>query len=261
MRTTLLAVGFAALLLFPAMAISAEISEKSVIEFEGVLRPFEDMVITSETSSKVVAVNVREGDHVKTDQVLIELDKTDQTMKLELAEIALEREKLKFDTALTEFEEAGGMNERSIASRAELDKAKREYQLAKLSMQEAQINLQKAKKNLQLTTIRSPIDGTIAAIAKKAGDSVVSGQELVHVIDAQELLLIAHIPSSCYGRVKKGMEIIFKTEYTEETFRTSVESIVPLAEDNDLFKITAVVVNRSFKLLPETGVSCSMKLR
>jgi len=250
------------LLLTPLLLVrAAEAPKRDILEFSGILFPCRDTVIQSRITSQVDQILVREGDHVKEDQILIKLDTTNEALKLRMAEIEVEREKIDHEKALWEFNRGKALYERKAIDKEELDKARREQNLTELSVKEAEINLEKTRTILKSAIIRSPFDGTIAKISKYIGDSVTEGEELVRIVDLQELLLVAAVDSDYYGRVKKGTEITFKTEYTKEIFRTRIESIIPYSNEGDKFKITAVISNRALKLLPGTKVSCSIKLR
>ncbi len=250
------------LLLTPQFIVrSAETPKRDVLEFSGILYPCRDTVIQSQITSEVAQILAREGDNVKEDQILIRLDTTNEALKLRMAEIEVERERIDNEKATLEFNSAKALYERKALDKEELYKARREQNLTQLSVKEAEINLEKVRKILESAAIRSPFDGTIAKINKYEGDSVMEGEELVRIVDSQELLLVAAVASGYYGKVKKGTEITFKTEYTKEIFKTRIESIIPYSNEGDKFKITAVISNRALKLLPGTKVSCSIKLR
>jgi len=240
-------------------AHSAE--NKNILKFIGTLHPRKDTIIESAISSTVIQTLVKEGDNVKKDQILLKMDAQEQEAELKLAEIALQHENIEYEKALSKFENAKEMHKRGSTTTEEMKNAEREAKITELSVKKAKITLEKVKKKYEAAVVSSPFDGTIVEISKNSGDSVKTGEKLLRINDSYELILIAILDSQYYGKIKKGTEITFTTEYTSGTFRTQIRRVVPYSSEGDNFKIIAIVPNAALKLLPGTQVTCFGRLR
>ncbi len=228
------------------------------ISFHGLLYPRKDITITARISGLIAEVLIREGGKVRKDEILLKLSTGEVDRKFRLANIELQRSKIKYERALSKYNR---MRRKDSEDDDNALEAKRELRMEELAVKEAELNCEQARVNLESAIVRSPFDGTIASINKDVGNSVATGEELVRVVNSQELLLVAEIKVENFGSIKTGMEISFLADYSNEAFRTRVDSIVPIASGDDTFKITAVVPNRNIRLLPGTKVSCVIKTR
>ena len=212
-------------------------------------------------TTSVEEILVAEGDHVKKGQILIRLDTTDAAMKVNLAEIELEREKVEHSRVLGEYNRVKAMRDRGSSSQAEYDKASRNLKLAELAVKEAEVNLERAVRKRESGTVHAPFDGVVARLEKDAEDETAEGEELARLIDTGELRLEMLLPADQHGKVRLGMDMDVEVVSTGEEFSTRVETIVPVPEAGGGFKITARVSNRGYRLLPGTQVTWRVKAR
>lgn len=240
---------------------AAEPVNREDIVFEGQLLAVKEAVVRSRISSKVVKISVQEGDNVKKGHILGEIDDERAEQGLKLAEAGRERRKLEYEKALTDFEKVKTSVEKRSASTEDLKNAERGLKISELALKEAEIMLDTARKDYESTILRSPIEGNVTVILKRAGDKVFQDDELVRVVDLHELSLVGNLESRYYGKIKTGIEITFNADYIKDTFKTRIDKIVPYSENGKEFKISAIVQNGSLRLLPGTKVKCMIRLR
>ena len=246
------------ILLFGSFASEPATNED--LKFEGTLLPAKEALIRSRITGMVVKVLVKEGDTVKKGQVLMELDAEEVERALTLAQIAFERRKLENEKALAELERAKTLKEQKSISDDDYNNLERGLKVTELALKETEVAYEKARKDSESVILKTPIEGTVAILRKSAGDTVAENDEIIRVVDTHELSLVGVLDSSYYGRIKTGMEIIYKTDYLKESFKTRIEKIVTFSENGKEFKISAPVVNTSLKLLPGTTATCIIKL-
>ena len=70
--------------------------------------------------------------------------------------------------------------------------------------------LRRQRKQLDHLTVRSPIDGIVAARPANAGDVVSPGTELFRIIDPRSMRLEAAVPSEALAPVKVGLPVQFE---------------------------------------------------
>jgi membrane fusion protein, multidrug efflux system len=252
---------FIVLSIIPVFIMSSEPLPKEELNFEATLVPVKEAVIRSRITSKVVKVNVSEGEVVKKGQPLMELDAEEAERILQLAQVTYDRRKIEHEKALADFEKTKVLKENNSASDEEFKNAEHGMKITELALKEAEVMLDKAKKDSESAMLRATMEGTIVSVKKSAGDTVLERDELIRIINSEELSLAAVIDSSYYGKVKTGMEVTFKTDYLKESFKTRIDKVIPFSETGKEFKITAIVANTSLRLLPGTKAACVIRLR
>ena len=132
--------------------------------------------IRAQVTGYLIKQNYKEGDAVKKDQVLFEIDPRPFRAVLDQTKAELARQQARWDTAKANLKRIRPLAEQNAVSKRDLDNAvgmEQETHAAVLSTQAA---VEKAKLDLGFTRITSPIDG-IAGIAKaQIGDLVGPGQ-------------------------------------------------------------------------------------
>ena len=132
--------------------------------------------IRAQVTGYLIKQNYKEGDAVKKDQVLFEIDPRPFRAVLDQTKAELARQQARWDTAKANLKRIRPLAEQNAVSKRDLDNAvgmEQETYAAVLSTEAA---VEKAKLDLGFTKITSPIDG-IAGIAKaQIGDLVGPGQ-------------------------------------------------------------------------------------
>ena len=184
---------------------------------------------------KIISRNVDIGDHVKTGQVLMTLDNTEQKADVTIAEATLraavadlKQKQLSFDRYQTLYQT------RAVAQQT-LDQAQEDLTTAQSSLQSAQASLETAKDTLSYTELKADADGVITARDVDVG-SVVSA--------AQAALTIAHDgPRDAIFDIDESF--FLKGEPTSE---------VQVAPINDpAQKVTATIREKSPVINTDTG--------
>ena len=197
----------------------------------GTLMAEKDATVRAEVSGSLLQVTAAEGQSVRRgallarieDQALGEAHRSSQSA-VKSAEQALgvaERE-----AARTESLVKGG----ALAER-ELDMARNAVTAAQAQLEDARSRVAAAAKQLGNLTIRSPIDGVVAARPANAGDVVSPGTELYHIIDPRSMRLEAAVPSESLSLIRVGLPVQFEVRgYPGQTFAGRIERISPAAD-------------------------------
>jgi len=111
--------------------------------------------IVARVSGFLDKIAYREGELVKTGQVLFQLDPKPFQAQLQAAQGALQAQQARFTTARANLERVKPLAEQNALSRADLDRAQGEFDEARL--------------NLGYTTIRSPVTGLASRALQRQG--------------------------------------------------------------------------------------------
>ncbi len=144
-------------------------------------------------SGVVEKVLIEEGDVVKKDQVLVEIDHR-------IPQAQLVKAQARFKLAKTELDRANGLEHKGFSSVRDLDNARTNYDIAEAELKLAQINLQN-------TFLKSPIDGIVIQKLAIVGNILEPNQVAVIISDEQNAWVSANIEENSVGRIKVGQPV------------------------------------------------------
>lgn len=222
------------------------------------------VVLKAEVKGVLKKLNIQEGRAVRAGEVLAELDDTPYRLQLEqdeatrlkaLSELLLDRffqqpdlsgnpddlEKLK--KAEETFLQAEAAHSEGRISQAELDRARREYELALIGsglkrdeiiaaskgLTQAEVSVKRARMELEKTRISAPFSGVVTLIKVAPGENIEIGREICTVVDLSQLKIEAKVLETLIGKIKIGREADVRfSAYPGKVFRGRVAAISPL---------------------------------
>jgi HlyD family secretion protein len=177
-----------------------------IVVANGKIQPVVQVVISPEVAGEIVALPVKEGDHVKKGDLLVQIkpdnyratrNSAEANYKSAIAGKSLMQAQL--DKAEKEYRRNLELFQNKLVSDSVFLEFKTAYEVAKLQHQnathqedQAKFQLDKANDDLSKTTILSPIDGTIARLKSQLGERVLGtsfnmGTEIMTVADLNEM--------------------------------------------------------------------------
>jgi HlyD family secretion protein len=225
----------------------------------GKIQPETEVKIQSEVSGQIVELPVKEGDIVKQGQLLVKINPDLYTAALNRAEAALNSARSNLSSAKARLAQseaqfkANDLNyqrqkklfEDAAISKAELDNATSTYETSKaevvaskesinsaeFSIQSAQASVNEASDNLKRTTILAPMTGTVTALNKELGETVLgnsmmSGDVIMKVSALEFMEVNVEVNESDIVRVNVGDTAIVEVDsYKDEEFKGLVTEI------------------------------------
>lgn len=134
-------------------------------EWIGSTDGYVNATIRAQVQGYLISQKYKEGDHVKKDQVLFEIDPRTFQAALEQAKGQMAQQQARWVTAKANLARIKPLAEENAVSKKDLDDATGMELSARASVIAAQATVDKAKLDLGFTKIRSPING-IAGLAK-----------------------------------------------------------------------------------------------
>jgi len=204
----------------PAMSIQADF-EPGVA---AITTPSADITLSFVQPGRIAEVNIKEGQSVKTGQVLVQQDDTVERARLAQLEAdsqniinvqAGEASLAQKQVDLKKLEKAAALN---AATALEVEHAKLDVKIADLSVklavfehEQAQRKYEEAKIQIDNMSLKSPIDGIIEKIEFEAGESVNALEDVVRVVQINPLWIDVPVPLTKAGdlRNKNTADVIF----------------------------------------------------
>lgn len=194
----------------PVITVQTEkVTRRNLTELvvaNGKIQPVTQVVISPEVAGEIIALPVKEGDHVKKGDLLVQIkpdnyeasrNSAEANYKSALASTNLAQAEL--EKAETEYKRNRDLFQNKLVSDSVFLEFKTAYEVARLHLQnavhqadQAKFGLDKAKDDLSKTTIVSPIDGIVVRLQSQIGERVLGtsfnkGTEIMTVADLNEM--------------------------------------------------------------------------
>lgn len=223
----------------------------------------------TELAGVIKSLNVEESKHVKKGELLVELDDEKYRLDLEqeeatrlkvLSELLVEKrfaepgetrsgpDREKIQKVKDDYEETRRRFHSGLISRAEFEKASKEYELSLIEsgekkeeilaatkgLTQAEIRVKAAQMNLEKTKIKAPFSGIIHDIKVSPQEHVTSGRELFTLVNIDRIRVHAKVLESEIGKMKVGREVDLKfSAYPGKIFKGEVKAISPVINPQD----------------------------
>lgn len=234
-----------------------DISES--VSASGKIQPEVEVKIQSEVSGLIIELPVKEGDEVQKGQVLVKINPDVYTAALSRAEAALNSAKSNLSSAKARQAQAQAqynandlnykrqkkLFDDGAISRADFENASVQWQnasaevtaaeesikSAEFSIESAMAGVNEASDNLRRTTIVSPINGTVTALNKETGESVLgnnmmSGDVIMKISALESMEVNVEVNESDIVKVQAGDTALIEVDsYRDEVFKGLVTQV------------------------------------
>ncbi|KKS21355.1 MAG: Efflux transporter, RND family, MFP subunit [candidate division WWE3 bacterium GW2011_GWA1_41_8] len=225
------------------------------ITVSGEVRSKKDAQLSFGTSGRIKNINIQEGDPVNTNQLVAALDAQTLSSNLAAAKSSLDGAEKDMELYIENYESnqdaVGGMDEYKIGvekNQTLVDKATATYRAAQGQVRD--------------TYIYTPFEGKVVSILKKPGESVISGEKVLHIADLDQLYFEILLDQEDFGLVKKGMKAeIILDSYQNDTLVGEVyelQDFTDAAMDNN-FKVK-ILMSANEKVIPRIGMTGDVSL-
>jgi HlyD family secretion protein len=257
------------------------------VSASGKIQPETEVKIQSQVSGEIVALPVKEGDLVKQGQVLVTINPDNYKSALNRAQAALNsaksnlssakarsaqaeaqfhatelnynRQKKLFDDGAISRAELENITSTYETSKAEVQASKESIYSAEFSIESAMAGVVEASDNLRRTTIVAPMNGTVTALTKELGESVLgnsmmSGDIIMKISALQTMEVNVDVNESDIVRVNVGDTAMVEVDaYNDEKFKGIITEISNTASNlltSSIDQVTNFEVK--IRILPES---------
>jgi RND family efflux transporter MFP subunit len=205
----------------------------------GVIRPVTgaEVNVGSRISGTVVELRVQVGERVRVGQLLAQLESTALEAEADKvrAEVALSTPRV--NLARSVLARRQRLAEKGLASTEDLDIARSNLAVEEAQLQANLANLRSAEIALDYTRITAPIDGIVAEVSTREGETVAAAfaaPNFVTIIDLDRLEVLAYVDETDIGRIFVGQKASFTVDtWDQQEFEADVTAIQPRAELQD----------------------------
>lgn len=236
----------------------------------GQLEPKRYVEVGAQVSGQVEVIHVEEGDRVKKGDLLVEIDATVFRTQVQTTEANLENKRAQLEQLKAERELAllrakrnQQLHEQDAVSADEVYSSETNVKVldSRIRASVAQIKADEAslagdKATLGFAKIYAPIDGTVATIAVRQGQTLNANQNaptLLQISDLQTMTVRAEVSEADVGKILPAMPVYFTTlGDTQTRYHSAVRHVLPTpTEVNDvvLYQVLIDIENTTGKLM------------
>ena len=185
--------------------------------------------IAPQMAGRITKINVEIGDFVKEGQILAEIDKA----QLLQAQLQLQNQEVELQRLKSLYEEGG-------LSQSDYDAIQMQYNVLKTQVE----NL------IENTTLRSPINGVVAARNYDVGDMYAMSMPIFTVEQIVPVKLLVGVSETDYSKVKKGDSVVVTADAIPgKTFYGKVNRIYPTVDPATRTFTVEVKIDNNYKTL------------
>ena len=196
----------------------------------GSVEAFENVQITARVAGVALGVHFKEGDMVKKDALLVEIEPERYQLAQAAAKASLDRAEAARAEAERELERMTKLNAEGVATSMDVGTWTTKLATARAEEASARASLGVASLNLREARLRAPSAGVIQTKTVQTGQYVQPGTVLATLIQRDPLLLRFKIADGEASQIKAGMEARFKVKESDRSFSAKVTHVAGAAE-------------------------------
>lgn len=220
------------------------------VSASGKIQPETEVIIRPDVSGEIIQLNVKEGDYVKKDDLLLRIKPDIYQARIDELNASLLTQKSRLEQARanklnaeSNFKKQKKLYEKNVISDMDYTQAKTDYESAQANfraaeyqVQSAEAQLQQAKEELQQTVIRAPMDGTISKLNVEQGERVlgnaqVAGTELMRIARMEQMEVQVEVNENDIVNVAANDTANIEVDaYPEKVFKGIVTEIANSAD-------------------------------
>jgi RND family efflux transporter MFP subunit len=244
------------------VAVISMAQVESFYETSGTVRAKATSIVAPRIMGTVTAMKVKQGDTVKSGDLLLTIDDRDAAHRVSAAEAAygearsgLEAAGENRSLARVTHERYSNLFAEKTISRQEMDQfetrkkiAESEYTRAEEVVRRAKAGLDEAKVYHGFTRITAPVTGPVVERKADPGSMAVPGMPLLIIEDSSQLKIEASIDERLSGKIKVGMAAYILIEDTGSRIRGTIGEITPAVDPSSrTFPVKIYVEDRSLR--------------
>lgn len=229
-----------------------ELDKQMTQVFSGSIQAREESLVSSKVSGKVIRINVKNGDSVKSGFLMVQLDTTDYQNALQGSRGTLKKAEAGLASAQINYDRTVLLQSSGAISKKDLEDAENALKAAQGDFEMAGAEVASALTSMQDTGIAAPISGVVANRNVGLGQVVSPGIPLMAVEDISSVYIVINADQNQLGKlVKIGVPAEVTVEGFNHRFAGRVDSINPVANPAArVFEVKILVPNPDRLLKP-----------
>ncbi len=230
---------------------------KEFIESNGVVKAWQEADISPEVSGKVKHIFAEVGDYLEAGDPIFKLNDELLTLRVEKARAVVTQLEGHYLTSNRDLARKEALYRDGVISELDRDLARAKEKADNGLLEGARVSLKIAERDLRESTIRSPIDGTLAERLIDMGTTVSPQMNVACVVDASKVRIRIGVSEKEIHKIKKEQEVKVSVDaFPREQYRGTVFAVGIKANETTLtFPVEVAIVNDREPMLKPGMVS------
>ncbi len=227
-------------------------SLRPFVETVGTLKPYEEVLVSSEIEGILRRITVVEGAKVAKGMLLAEISDTDYQLSLRQAEASLRQAEATQANARQEYSRKESLYKEQLVTQQQFDDIAARREVAEGDMDRAKSALALAKEKLSKTKIYATMLGEVKEKRVTAGDFIKNSTPLISLIKVDPLKLNFTVIEKDVGKLKTGQDVSFRVDsFPDRAFQGHLKNIYAhMEEKTRSLQVEALVPNNQGILKP-----------
>ncbi len=201
------------------------------LELPGSVEALRRAEVATQVEGLVVKLLVREGDRVKREQKLVELDTASLDARKKTLEADVVEAESRLRSAESRHRRAQSLFQGELISDEELDNARFEQEALEARLGSLRASIEELDLQLRQSVIFAPFDGAVTEKLTEVGQWVQEGAAVVSLLSLEELEVAIEVPEVHIGRVRLGQSAQLKFDaFPEQPLAGKVSVVIPEAD-------------------------------
>jgi len=199
------------------------------LALSGPVKAVNSAFVKARVPGELKGLVVREGDFVKTGDVIARIDATEYQARVKQAQQQAESARAQVDIAKRSSDNNRSLVDKGFISKTALDASMSTLAAAEANYRAALAGVDVAGKSLDDTVLRAPISGQIAQRLAQSGERIGVDARIVEIVDLSRLELEASLNAADSLQVQTGQTAQLSVEGASKALTAKVVSINPSA--------------------------------
>ncbi len=207
--------------------------------FEGLILPFQEVVVSAPVQSSITTIPRKEGDTIKAGETLALLYSRIEELDMLRAKAALEKKEFDNKSAANLYADKIISEDEALKNKIELDLARLQYEQA------AELFNQR--------TVKAPISGLIVEKNREIGETVTAAQPMFRLVDITRLFVQFYVRAEDAGSLHLGdtVNIRCPVVHPDRVFKGKVDFIDPRVDAaSGLMRVKVLLENPDGAIKP-----------
>nr|WP_321454286.1 efflux RND transporter periplasmic adaptor subunit [uncultured Carboxylicivirga sp.] len=178
------------------------------VDISGQVQADKNIIVSPESSGKIVSIDVKEGQQVQKGQVLARLN-------TEMIERSLDEININLDLAKTTFERQSNLWEQNIGSEME-------YLQAKSQMESLKQKKEGLEAQLNMAVVRAPINGIVDDIIQRQGEMANPAAPFARLVNIDQVYITADVSEMYLQKIKAGDDVSINFPVLDKTIDAEI---------------------------------------
>ncbi|WP_433886319.1 efflux RND transporter periplasmic adaptor subunit [Pseudomonas vranovensis] len=215
----------------PAMVVQPQPASAAADSYPGEVRARFEPELAFRIGGKVSKRLVEEGQRVKAEQALAELDPQDVRLQLEASRAQLAAAEANLNLVKAERDRYKTLLDRQMVSHSQYDNAENLYRAGLARLKQVRAEFDVAGNQAEYAVLRASQDGVIAKRQVEVGQVVAAGQTVFTLAADGEREVLIGLPEQNFGRFKVGQTVAVELwSQPDQRFNGRIRELSPSAD-------------------------------